>query len=118
MVRQSNSPFLMPTPASPVQYPHPGIRLTRPDGFVVQLNPLNPSLFPGSDGKYRIDHLAPGRYHMDVSARTYAYGYPDYQLGKPIVVDVQAGKPNDIVLKVAAKPVEDAERAETLALGG
>ncbi|MGA2255949.1 MAG: carboxypeptidase-like regulatory domain-containing protein, partial [Thermoguttaceae bacterium] len=93
----------------PVHYPSPGIRLTRPDGFDVQLDLLNPGLFPGSDGKYRIEHLAPGRYHVDVSARTYAYGYPDYQLGKPIDVDVQAGKPNDFTLKVAAKPVDDAE---------
>jgi hypothetical protein len=94
---------------APVQYPPPGIRLTRPDGFDVQLDPLNPGLFPGSDGKYRIEHLAPGRYHVDVSARTYAYGYPDYQLGKPIAIDVQTGKPDDFLLKVAAKPVDDAE---------
>jgi hypothetical protein len=97
---------------APVKYPPPGIRLTRADGIVVQLDPLNPGLCFGNDGKYKIEHLAPGRYHVDVSARTYAYGYPDYQLGKAIDIDVQAGKPNDFLLKIAAQAVDDAEARE------
>jgi len=93
----------------PLDYPSPGIRLTRPDGFVVEWDPLNPYLYPGKDGKYRIEHLAPGSYRVDVSAESYAYGYPNYELTKPMSVKVHEGEASDFVLELARKPVDEEE---------
>jgi len=93
----------------PVDHPRPGIVLTRPDGLEVESNPLNPRLFPADDGKYRIEHLAPGSYQVEVSAHSYSYGYPDYQLAEPMAIQVEPGKPSEIVLKIASRPIDEAE---------
>ena len=93
----------------PIDFPRPRIRLTRPDGLDVEWNALNPSLFPGDDGKYRIEHLAPGTCRLDVSVRTDAYGYPDYRMAKPIDVEIRNDRPNDFVVKLTAQPIDEAE---------
>jgi protocatechuate 3,4-dioxygenase beta subunit len=93
----------------PIDYPRPDIRLTRSDGLVVEWDPLNPNLFPGNDGKYRIEHLSPGYYRVDVSARTYAYGYSDYAQEKPMAIDIREGEANEVVAKLQAQPLDEAE---------
>jgi protocatechuate 3,4-dioxygenase beta subunit len=64
---------------------------------------------PTRNGKDRFEHLAPGPYQVDASARTGAYGYPDYRLEKPIAIEVRDGKPNDFVLVLQAQPLDEAE---------
>ncbi len=94
---------------APIAYPTPGIRLTRNDGFDVEWNPLNSNLFPGDDGKYRIEHLTPASYEVDVSARAYAYGYPEYRLEEPVTIEVRDGEANDFVFKLPPIPLDEAE---------
>jgi hypothetical protein len=96
----------------PIDYPRPGVRLTRSDGLDVEYNPLNGNLFPGDDGKYRIEHLAPGAYRVEVSTRSHAYGYPDYELAEPMTIEINQGKPNEVVLKLDPKPIDEDEAEE------
>lgn len=94
---------------NPVDYPQPGIHLTRSDGLDVERDPLNENVFPDDTGKYHIEHLAPGTYQLDVSTRASSYGYPVYRTRQPIRINVSAGERNDFVVKVSAQPIDEAE---------
>ena len=93
----------------PIDYPRPGIHLTRPDGLDVEYNSLNPYLFPGDDGKYRIEHLAPGSYRVNVSTKSWAYGYFDYELPEPITIEVGVVPANELVLGLRAIEIHEEE---------
>jgi len=94
---------------APIDYPRPGIRLIRGDGLDVEYNPLNGNLFPGDDGKYRIEHLAPGSYRVEISARSHAYGYPDCALPEPMTIQVHDGSSEEIVLELEPKSIDEEE---------
>ena len=93
----------------PIGYPRPGIHLTRFDGLDVEWNPLNPYLFPGDDGEYRIGHLTPGSYRVNVSTKSWAFGYADYELSEPMTINVGDGSTNEFVLELRAKEVDEEE---------
>ena len=106
--------------AQPIAHPRPGIQLTRVDAFDVErLNPLNPNLFPGADGKFVIEHLHTGVYRVNVSTKSYSYGYPDYELGKRTqTLDGAAqGEPRQFVLELNAKVIDEEAGERTLAMG-
>ena len=102
----------------PVAYPHPSVRLTGLDGLDVAPYPLKGSLNPADDGTYKIKHLAPGSYQLDVSARTRSYGYPDYAMPAPIQFDVLPDEPTDVVAKLVAQPHRRIGSQEAMALDG
>lgn len=97
---------------APIQYPTPGIELRRADGFEVEWDPLNPNLFPGEEGRFEIEHLPPGTYRVNISARTYAYGYPDYEMAEPAAVEIRDGGPNAFTFQVIPKPIDPQEAAK------
>ncbi len=96
----------------PINYPRPGIRLTRSDGLDVEYNPLNGNLFPGEDGKFRIEDLAPGSYQVNVSAKSTAFGYSGYELPEPITINVGVVPANEFALELRAVELDDAEVQE------
>ena len=96
----------------PIDYPRPGIHLTRSDGLDVEWNPFNPNLLPGDDGKYEIGHLPPGPYRVTVSARSGAYGYPDYEQAQPMTINVSDGPMNEFILELHAKEIDEEEAEE------